>query len=175
LLSVRGADDANQGGFNMLKSRNQSIVRKDASSVSKSKAELLKDHEEVVAQEKRMLENERMRALEELHNKGDDAAAVIIMPKYVLDERLKVDREVNPPPAEVFMPLGWDEERTTNRKHYRQYYNDELENIAEIFPSASPFNSYSLKRGQTRGVSSGGLFGMFKAQKKDDSGQVSTE
>ena len=123
-----------------------------------------------------MLENERMRALEELHNKGDDAAAVIIMPKYVLDERLKVDREVNPPPpAEVFMPLGWDEDRTTNRKHYRQYYNDELENIAEIFPSASPFNSYSLKRGQTRGVSSGGLFGMFKAQKKDDSGQVSTE
>lgn len=56
------------------------------------------------------------------------------MPKYAKDERLKVDREVNPPPSALYIPLGWDEDSTTKRKHYRLYYNDELENNTEIFP-----------------------------------------
>lgn len=56
------------------------------------------------------------------------------MPKYKLDERLKVDREVDPPPGAIYMGLGWDEDHNTKRKHYRQYYQDELENIPEIFP-----------------------------------------
>ena len=79
-----------------------------------------------------------------------------------------------PPPKAMFMPLGWDEDRDTKRKHYRQFFNDELELVTDIFPSVSPFNTYDLKRGQTRGLKQGGLFSMFKRQKKDDSGQVST-
>ena len=34
----------------------------------------------------------------------------------------------------MFLPLGWDEDRETKRKHYRQYFNDELELVKEIFP-----------------------------------------
>jgi hypothetical protein len=62
----------------------------------------------------------------------------------------------------MFFPLGWDEDRETKRKHYRQYFNDELEFVKEIFPEISPFNTYDLKRGQTRGLSGGGIFSMFK-------------
>ena len=75
------------------------------------------------------------------------------MPKYEQDPRLKVDREVMPPPKAMFMTLGWDEDRDTKRKHYRQFFNDELELVTDIFPSVSvfpsvsPFNTYDLKRG----------------------------
>jgi hypothetical protein len=34
---------------------------------------------------------------------------MIVYAKYELDQRLKVDREVNPPPKELFIGLGWDE------------------------------------------------------------------
>lgn len=70
-------------------------------------------------QEKRMLEDERVRAEEDAINKGDDVAAVIKMPKYEQDKRLKVDREVNPPNEALYIGLGWDEDRTTQRRHYR--------------------------------------------------------
>ena len=94
------------------------------------------------------MEDDRVRAEEELNKLGgDDAHEMIIMPKYELDERLKVDREVMPPPKAMFMPLGWDEDRDTKRKHYRQFFNDELELVKEIFPNVSPFNTYDLKRG----------------------------
>ncbi len=72
------------------------------------------------------------------------------MPKYKLDERLKVHREIDPPNSSLYEPLGWDEDRenpTKHQKHYRLYYNDELENIKEIFPKRSPFNSYEITKG----------------------------
>ena len=96
------------------------------------------------------------------------------MPQYTQDKRLKVDREVNQPHKAMYIGLGWDEDRETKRKHYRQYFEDELELITEIFPKPSPFNSEKIIRGQSRGISKGGLMGMFKSQKQDDSGQVST-
>jgi hypothetical protein len=37
----------------------------------------------------------------------------------------------------MYEGLGWDENRdepTNHQKHYRLYYNDELENIKDIFP-----------------------------------------
>jgi len=74
----------------------------------------------------------------------------------------------------MYLGLGWDEDRTTKRKHYRQYYQDELENIKEVFPQPSPFNTEKIIRGQSRGISKGGLMSMFKSQKQDESGQVST-
>ena len=116
-----------------------------------------------------MVDDERMRVQNEL---GDDANEIIIMPQYETDKRLKVDREVNPPSSELFMPLGWDEDRNTKRRHYRQYYTDELENIKEVFPNGpSPFTSFDIIRGQSRGLKKGGLFSLFsKAKKQDASG-----
>jgi hypothetical protein len=39
------------------------------------------------------------------------------------------------------MGLGWDDKPTeVKRKHYRRYFPDELENIKEIMPLASPFD-----------------------------------
>jgi hypothetical protein len=39
----------------------------------------------------------------------------------------------------LFLGLGWDEDATTDRKHYRRYYPDELENVKSVLPVASPF------------------------------------
>ena len=129
-----------------------------------------KDLKEVDEKEKRLIEDERKRAREELIAEGKEANATIIMAKYKLDERLKVDKEVDPPPKNLYIGLGWDEFKGQNRKHYRQYYNDELENNREIFPTPSPFNSYSLTKGQSRGASKG----MFSNTKTDESGNAST-
>lgn len=71
------------------------------------------------------------------------------------------------------MGLGWDETPEHGRRHYRRFYNDELENIKEIMPVPSPFHTYDLKRGQSRGASKG--FWPFSAAKTDESGSVSTE
>ena len=30
------------------------------------------------------------------------------MPTYKIDERLKIEKEINCPPSTLFMPLGWD-------------------------------------------------------------------
>lgn len=106
---------------------------------------------------------------------GDDAHKIIVLPKYKQDQRLKVDREVDPPPAAVYVGLGWDEDRHTHRKHYRQFYPDELENIKDIFPQKSPFNSLELKKGQSRGLSKGFFSSLLRTSKKDASGQDSTE
>lgn len=54
------------------------------------------------------------------------------------------------------MSLGWDETHEQKRKHYRRFFNDELEKDDNIFPpkpyqkestSKSPFNCYELKKG----------------------------
>jgi hypothetical protein len=95
---------------------------------------------------------------------------MIIMPQYVLDERLKIDREVKAPPGKVYIGLGWDENAETKRRHYRKIINGSLEEEKDIFERESPFNTYLLKKGQSRGAS-GGLF----SSNKDASGQVSTE
>jgi len=81
-----------------------------------------------------MIEDERVAAMEDLHKKGDEGHQVVIMPQYMEHPRYKVDVEDTSPPKEIFLGLGWDEDRLTQRKHYRQYYPDELENIKEIFP-----------------------------------------
>mgnify|MGYP000046766287 CR=1 FL=1 len=91
----------------------------------------MKEAEEL---QKRIELDERNRDKEELLRQGVDAYATIVMAKYKLDERLKVDREVDAPPATLFMPLGWDEFTGQGRKHYRKFYKDELENDKSIFP-----------------------------------------
>jgi hypothetical protein len=88
---------------------------------------------------------------EELNKKGDDAHKVVLMPKYKMDERLKIYREVDVPPSIMFIGLGWDEDNNTKRRHYRQFYPDELEHKKDIFPTESPFNSYSIYHGVAKG------------------------
>ena len=98
------------------KNKNMSILSNAERLVDK--ASLLKANEEASSLLKRQQDDDRKRAMESI--KSDDAASVIIMPKYIKDERLKVDRETFPaPPEEVFIGLGWDEDSTTKRKHYR--------------------------------------------------------
>jgi len=63
----------------------------------------------------------KTRAKEDMLAKGQDAHAMIVMPKYKMDERLKVDREYGAPPKTLYIGLGWDENAETKRKHYRQY------------------------------------------------------
>ena len=38
----------------------------------------------------------------------------------------------------------------------------------------SPFSSFDIIRGQSRGIDKGGLMSLFKKSKQDESGQVST-
>lgn len=89
--------------------------------------------------------------MEALNAKGDDAAQTVIMPKYKLCDRLNIDKEIDPPPKSMFIGLGWDEDATTNRRHYRQFYDDELENVEEIFPRKSPFDQFDLHHGIAKG------------------------
>ena len=48
------------------------------------------------------------------------------------------------------MELGYNEEPPSNpeegKKHFRKYYNDELENNAELFPR-HPFHTFKIIRG----------------------------
>jgi hypothetical protein len=62
------------------------------------------------------------------------------MPKYEFDDVLAIDRECDLPPAALFIGLGWDEDATTKRRHYRRFYNKELEKIKDVLPNESPFN-----------------------------------
>ena len=91
----------------------------------------------------------------------------LVMPIYEFDERLKIHREVAPPPDTLFMAMGYNPEHTSNQKHYRKFYDDELENT-DVFES--PFNSYDIMRGQSRGASKS----WFSRTPKDDAGQAST-
>ena len=60
------------------------------------------------------------------------------------------------------------------RKHYRRYYGQELEKVKEVMPKESPFNSYDIVRGRSRGFQNP-LWRLTKKMKQDHSGEVSTE
>lgn len=57
-----------------------------------------------------------------------------------------------PPPKTLFIPLGYDPEPPiegkpeTNKKHYRRFYDDELEEVKEVFPKL-PFLACDVIRG----------------------------
>ena len=69
------------------------------------------------------------------------------MPKYERDAILECDREINKPPESQYIGLGWDENKETERKHYRRFFNDELENVKDVLGIGSPFNTYTITRG----------------------------
>ena len=77
--------------------------------------------------------------MEEFKKSGKGTSANVIEPKYERDTTLECDREVDKPPESQYIGLGWDEDATTKRKHYRRFYPDELENVKEVLHIASPF------------------------------------
>jgi len=73
-------------------------------------------------------------------------------------------REINIPPKNLFMPIGYNKKKPENKeeeiKHYRRYYNDELEFI-EDKPGEFIVNTPFVKREiyRAKPVKSGGLIG----------------
>jgi bisphosphoglycerate-dependent phosphoglycerate mutase len=93
----------------------------------------------------------------------------VIYAEYKHDDRLKVDREVNPPPASLYIGLGFDKKEDEEyQRHYRRYYPDELEHVKEVMPKL-PFYEEKIMRGQSRGLKPG-MFSFFSKAKTDDSG-----
>lgn len=130
-----------------------------------------------MAEEKEKVERAARQA-EDQRNRETQAAPTprnLLWPQYERDVELNIDREVKAPSDALFMGLGWDEDATTKRKHYRKYYPKELEKVKELMPKESPFNSYNIKRGQVRGNKKGGLSLFKNKTRTDESGSVSTD
>lgn len=76
---------------------------------------------------------------------------------------MKIEVEVNPPPKEMFIELGYDRSPGSGDKHYRRYYTDELEKIKDEFGEfliESPFLAEGITR--MKQVKSGGILsGLF--------------
>lgn len=138
------------------------------------KKQLLAAEAERTAKAKRDAEDERSREMEEFKKSGSATASNIIMPQYERDTILECDREIGKPPESQFIGLGWDEDANTKRKHYRRFYNDELENVKDVLGIGSPFNTYEITRGQSRGAKAGLFASLFGEVKEDESGQVDT-
>ena len=108
----------------------------------------MQEHKDNKEREKRDHEQARTRDMQDFLEKQKTAGARnVFMPTYKHDERLKVHREVDFPPDSIFMGLGWDPEAESKKKHYRRYYPDELENITDVMPVPTPFDSFDIKRG----------------------------
>lgn len=60
---------------------------------------------------------------------GSKGSQILIYPEYAYDERLKIHREINPPPESIYMPIGFNQTPEDEQKQYRRFYPDELENI----------------------------------------------
>mgnify|MGYP006893251252 CR=1 FL=1 len=85
------------------------------------------------------------------------------MPVYDLDKRINVYREFKKPPESLFIACGHDIPNLDGtaienpKKHYRRFFEDELENNKEIFTRA-PFDKLEIIR--TKSTCSS-LFSMF--------------
>jgi hypothetical protein len=80
--------------------------------------------------------------------------------------KLNIYKETYIPPESLFMPIGFDLDPSVDEKikHYRRFYHRGLELLPEIMQK-TPFDVYSIKRGQSRGLSKG-----FFSKKTDESG-----
>ena len=90
----------------------------------------------------------------------------IIQPEYKEDKRLNSLVETNIPPKEVFMELGHNKSPNDESKHYRKYFDTELEKT-NLF-NEQPFETYEIKRTKEKKKSSG-LFSLFTSSKTTDS------
>ena len=71
------------------------------------------------------------------------------MPSYQFNAALKVEVEKDIPPSERYLPLGFDDFPNQGKKHYRQFFDDELENVKSVMPSL-PFTHIPVLRGVKR-------------------------
>lgn len=57
--------------------------------------------------------------------------------------------ETNVPPKELYMPLGFDPNPDSKSKHYRKYYDQELEKTKDVM-HRKPFENYLIKSGKAK-------------------------
>jgi len=77
-------------------SRSGSLLGKSMKEMSK--VEAMEAYKSDLEKEKRIIEDERIAAQEDLNKLGDKANLVIIMPSYSVHPKYKVDIEDAPPP-----------------------------------------------------------------------------
>ena len=119
-----------------------------------NKVELINKYNRQKREVKRISKTEYERDLQQYKLNGGQIYKNVIIPEYQYDATLKGYREVKQPPQSIYMGLGWDENPPDQkRKHYRKFYPKELESVKIIMPKKSPFASYDIFRGQTRGAS----------------------
>ena len=92
----------------------------------------------------------------------------VVYPTYKWDDRLKIDVEAEKPNDKIYMPVGFNlkkpDDNDKGNKHYRRYYNKELEDV--IDPNGeqlvvSPFLTENITKLQQKKKKSlfKGLFG----------------
>ena len=106
----------------------------------------MNERKEEEEKRKREEQQQREKEMEDLKRSGTNPFVNIIKPKYNMDPVLNVAREVSKPSENLYIALGYDEQPEDDRKHYRRFYPDELENCSELMPK-SPFTEYPIKRG----------------------------
>lgn len=153
------------------KERYQKKYMMEKSIGSALKKKLKAKWEKIQKKEKEEVERVRAKVKEAfIKDPLTESHLTVIMPKYYRDTTMGIDREELIPPSKLYLALGWDEHKDHKRKHYRMFYNDELENVEEVLPNKSPFISETLLRGQTRAAPKS----WFSMPRKDESGQDST-
>jgi len=96
----------------------KSLIEEEKQFISyKEQMRIMAEQAEKNARNKRQADELTAKALQE-YKKTEN----VVMPEYKFDEEMKVDREVNQPPIELYRGLGWDKDKDTKRKHYRRYY-----------------------------------------------------
>mmetsp|Transcript_18982 Transcript_18982/g.23509 ORF Transcript_18982/g.23509 Transcript_18982/m.23509 type:complete len:173 (-) Transcript_18982:1690-2208(-) len=107
-------------------------------------------------------------------NKGKPIA-MLMKPKYQMDERLGCSREIDKPDTLLYEELGYDRDpEAPAEKHYRKFVAKELEHVEEVMSRPSEFNVYDITRGQSRGASSG-LFGGGKQDQATGEADTTTK
>ena len=132
----------------------------------KEKAKLIINQKFV---QKNLLKEQRTLRIKKMFRQMKLVGKNVVYPTYEYDDRLKIHREGITPPKEVFIPVGYDPQHDSKQKHYRRFYEDELENIEEVMPR-SPFQTFKILRGKARGNSKS----WFSSQTEDESGSITT-
>lgn len=71
----------------------------------------------------------------------------VLKPEYKKSERLGCEVEVNAPPAEIYISLGYDREPNDKKKHYRKFLLVPLE--LSDFMSKKTFDTFKIVGGQS--------------------------
>lgn len=120
-------------------------------------------------EEKAKNAEERSKIQEVFESQVSEATSNVLMPKYEFNNAKKMHVETEIPPNKLYIGLGYNPTHESDSKHYRKFYEDELENVKSLMPK-SPFKEYKIFRGQSRGLSKSWFF----TDNLDEAGQVST-